>query len=717
MTKTKYLLILLALSAFPEVFSQTGRTEFIILADSHSMAVAPDEINLYATILRAEGLEAEVVEDKWHHPDSIRAFLGDLKRKNEAFEGAVFIGDIPVPMLRDAQHLTSAFKMDQERYPWHRSSVPSDRYYEDFDLMFSFLRADTNGLYFYYSLKPESPQRLTPDIYTGRVRIPGDVDGSKLKAYLLKVAEAHRNPDIVDEVLFFAGHGYNSESMTARMDEKAALLQQFPQLNRQDNGLEYIDYTFDEHIKNRLLSTMTLENIDIALLHHHGSTDAQLAGSEQAANGVQQNIESIKFYLRSKVRGASDTTGAKARFIEWLDVPDSWFRGANEKTQTEIDSAWFADMDIMAADVMKYDIRTRFIMFDACFNGSFHANEFISGAYVFGPGRTIAAQANTVNSLQDKYPDEMVGLLSYGLRVGEWNRMVCQLETHIIGDPTFRFAPSDPKLSAEQMMSAADKNSKLLKMADYPHPDVQSWAMWTLNANGYPAISTLLAGKYFSSPYAVTRMTALKLLSQQRDDNFVKVAGAALNDSYELIRRHAAVYCQESGDPRLAPALIKAVTDPNISKRVSYQASDALAYFEKDLLVNELEKHFAGIDTANHLGAIYRRVLTDIERKTRACAEAIETITGEKESEKNRIFEIRAMRNLTYHPAIEPLCEYLLTAPGEKTEVALLEAFGWFSHSYNRHAIIGTCKKIIADTSGFSDPVRQEAVRTINRLN
>ncbi|MCU0377563.1 MAG: HEAT repeat domain-containing protein [Bacteroidales bacterium] len=717
MTKTKYLLILLALSAFPVVFSQTGRTEFIILADSHSMAAASDEINLYATTLRSEGLEAVIVEDKWHHPDSIRTLLESMKRKNSAFEGAVFIGDIPVPMLRDAQHLTSAFKMDQERYPWHRSSVPSDRFYEDFDLLFSYLRADTNGLYFYYSLRPESPQRMTPDIYTGRIRIPGDVDGSRLKAYLLKVVEAHRNPDLVDEVLFFAGHGYNSESMTARMDEKAALLQQFPQLNRQDNGLEYIDYTFEEHIKNRILSTMTTENIDIALLHHHGSTDAQLAGSEQAANGVQQNIESIKYYLRSKVRGVKDTTEAKAKYTEWLDVPDSWFRGANEKTQTEKDSAWFADMDIISADVMKYDIKTRFIMFDACFNGSFHTDEFISGAYVFGPGRTIAAQANTVNSLQDKFPDEMVGLLSYGLRVGEWNRMVCLLETHIIGDPTFRFASSDMRLNAEKMMSAAGKESKLLKLADYPHPDVQSWALWTLKVSGYPSISNLLAEKYFSSPYSVTRMTAMKLLAQLCDDNFIKVTAAALDDSYELIRRHAAVYCQESGDPRLAPALIRAVTDPNISKRVSYQASDALAYFDKDLLVNELEKQFAGIDTANYLGEIYRRVLTDIERKTGSCADAIVTITGEKESEKNKIFEIRAMRNLTYHPAIEPLCQYLLTAPGEKIEVAIIEAFGWFSHSYNRQVIIETCNKIIADTAGFSDPVRLEAVRTINRLN
>ncbi len=716
MTKTKLLLGLLVVFLFPETYSQSDKTEFAIITDSHSLRVAGDEINLYAAALQAEGLEAVIIEDTWKHADSIRLLLHNIYATNTGFEGAVFIGDIPVPMLRDAQHLTSAFKMDQERYPWNRSSVPSDRYYEDFDLQFTFLKADANGLYFYYSLKPDSPQRMTPDIYTGRIRIPGDVDGSKLKAYLLKVVEAHRNPDIVDEVLFFAGHGYNSESMTARMDEKAALLQQFPQLNRQDNGLEYIDYTFDEHIKNRLLSAMTGEMVDIALLHHHGAPEAQLAGSEQAANGVQQNIESIKYYLRSKVRGVKDTTEAKTKYMEWLDVPESWFRGANEKMQTEKDSAWFADMDIITADVMKYDIKTRFIMFDACFNGSFHTDEFISGAYVFGPGRTIAAQANTVNSLQDKYPDEMAGLLSYGLRVGEWNRMVCLLETHIIGDPTFRFASSDPKLNAEQMLSAAAKSSKLLKLSEYPHPDVQSWALWTLNDHGYSSVSKLLADKYFSSPYAVTRMTAMKLLSQHRDDNYIKVTGAALDDSYELIRRHAAVYCQESGDPRLAPALIRAVTDPNISKRVSYQASDALSYFEKELLISELKNRFAGIDTANYFGEIYRRVLNDIDRKTKSCSDAIETITGEKETEKNKIFEIRSLRNLTYHPAIEPLCEYLLTAPGEKLEAALVEALGWFSHSYKRQIIIDTCNKIISDMDRYSEPVRLEAMRTIKRV-
>jgi hypothetical protein len=706
----------MALTMLTPSFSQPLRGEFAIISDSHSLNTAGAEIKQYAAVLQKEGLDAVIIEDRWKHPDSIRMVLREMYLNNRGFEGAVFIGDIPVPMLRYAQHFSSAFKMDQVRYPWHRSSIPSDRFYEDFDLEFTLLRADTNGLYFYYSLDAQSPQTLTPDIYSGRIRIPGDSDGSKLRAYLGKVIEAHNNPDVVDEVLFFTGHGYNSESMTARLDEKAALLQQFPQLNRQDNGLEFIDYTFDEHIKNQLLSAMTNEMVDIALLHHHGSADAELAGSEKAANGVQQNIESIRFYLRSKVRDADDTTAAKQKYTEWLGVPDSWFRGAWDKEQSLKDSAWFADMDIISADVRKYDIKTRFIMFDACFNGSFHTDEFISGAYVFGDGRTVAAQANTVNSLQDKFPDEMIGLLSYGMRVGEWNRMVCFLESHIIGDPTFRFAASDPKLNAEMMTKSAGNNPKLLKLAGYPHPDVQSWALWHLKNNDYPLISDLLADKFFKSPYAVTRMSALKLLSQLRDENFIRAVAAGLDDSYELIRRFAAVYCQESGDPRLVPALIKAVTDPNVSKRVNYQALDALSYFDRELLLSELDKRFAGVDTSNYMGEIYREILSDIDKRTKSCTETITTITGPDETEKNRLFEIRSVRNMTFHPAVEPLCGYLLTAPGEKIESSLVEALGWYNYSYKRQYIIDACNAVIADTKRFSEPVRTEALRTANRL-
>jgi len=696
-------------------FAQKGSTGFAIIADSHSIANAGKEITLYAQALDAEGLKTIVIEDKWHNADSIRNLLVSLYKANKIFEGAVFIGDIPVPMIRDAQHLSSAFKMDQERYAWNRSSIPSDRFYEDFDLQFTFLKADTNGLYFYYNLNPESAHHIAPEIYTGRIRIPGDNDGIKLRAYLQKVVDAHINPERVDELLFFAGHGYNSESMTARMDEKAALLQQFPQLNRQDNGLEYIDYSFADHVKNILLPKLAGENIDIALLHHHGSTDAELLDGEGPADGVQQQIESIKFYLRSKVGGAKNPDEVKKGFMESLGVPESWFEGAFDKKQISKDSLFYADMDIVAADVKEYDIKARFIMFDACFNGAFQTEDFISGTYVFGPGRTIAAQANSVNSLQDKFPDEMAGLMSYGLRIGEWNKMVCYLESHIIGDPTFRFASVDGKLNADRLKNAALSNNKLLKLLDYPQPDVQCWALYKLSRNSYPGLSKLLSDKYFTSEYAVVRMEALKQLSHLKDDNFIKVTGAALNDSYELTRRFAATFCQESGDPRLIPSLIKAVTDPNISKRVNYQANAALAYFDRELLLKELSKQFIDRDTTNYNGVIYNKISRDIDKYSKSVQETVATVTGTDVSEKERSFEIKSLRNGTYHTIVPQLCVFVKSKPGEKAEIAVLEAFGWFTYSYYRGDIIELCRDVIT-SEGYSPPVKHEALRTLKRL-
>lgn len=58
----------------------------------------------------------------------------------------------------------------------------------------------------------------------------------------------------------------------------------------------------------------------------------------------------------------------------------------------------------------------------------------------FSDGKTLVTLGNSVNVLQDKSSGDMLGLLGLGFRVGEWARMTNILESHIIGDPTFRFA-------------------------------------------------------------------------------------------------------------------------------------------------------------------------------------------------------------------------------------------------------------------------------------
>ena len=114
-----------------------ARDGVAVVVDVVSYDKARAELNDYVKALeQKQGYKVYVVVDRWQVPDSIRAELMALHtQKHDAIVGAVLVGDIPVPMVRDAQYLTSAFKMDQT-VNRRESSVPSDRFYDDFSLRF-----------------------------------------------------------------------------------------------------------------------------------------------------------------------------------------------------------------------------------------------------------------------------------------------------------------------------------------------------------------------------------------------------------------------------------------------------------------------------------------------------------------------------------------------------------------------------------------------------
>ena len=128
-----------------------------IYANKRSVAIVIDRltlencsksVNAYISSLNHEGYGVYLIKDIWMVPDPIRDTLHSLY-KNGKLEGAILIGDIPIPMIRDAQHLTTAFKMDQRR-DWQRSSVPSDRFYDDFDLKFNYIKQDSLKSSYHY---------------------------------------------------------------------------------------------------------------------------------------------------------------------------------------------------------------------------------------------------------------------------------------------------------------------------------------------------------------------------------------------------------------------------------------------------------------------------------------------------------------------------------------------------------------------------------------
>ncbi len=719
--KKIFILIFIIISACKKEPVTPG---FAIVVDQESYKQTKNEIIAYAKSVEADGLKPVIVIDKWQNPDSIKSKLIELYYdKTNPIEGAVFVGDIPVAMIRNAQHFTRAFKMNQEKYSWDRSSIPSDRFYDDFNLQFTYLKKDSiNSLLHYYSLNASSNQYLSPNIYTGRIKPPNTLNKYQdLKNYLIKLVRIKQKENIVDEVLYFSGYGYNSDSFLARIDEKITLLEQFPWLNGQQNRLEYINHADDIHIKHKLMSELQRNNLDIALLHHHGHDDMQYLSGMPKVKSVTGQINGVKQYLRSKLRTAKrkgkDLKKVKNYYSIKLSIPLNWFDGTFDKRIIEEDSIFNAEMDISISDMKNYTPNAKFLMFDSCFNGSFQKDDCIASAYIFDKGNTIVSFANSVSSLQDKWPNEMVGLLGVGIRIGNWAKQVSYLETHIIGDPTYHFTSKNTSYNInEDLFFKADKIDFWKRKVNDEYADVQALALRMLYQNNYEDISDLLFDTFKNSEYGVVRMECLKLLTNINDSNFINCVSLATNDSYELVRRQALYLIGKSGDNKLIKPLLIAAMANNISPREKFNIKQSIGLFEKDSLLVSFDSIFNNstsyLKSEKTKEEIKRMVINSSERWSRN----IEKIFTPESTEKNIIFAIRSLRNYNYHPATEKFCNFILTHKNSKLQKTMIEALGWFNISVNKDMIISTCNTIVNDNS-FSKEVKTEAQRTLKRLS
>lgn len=717
------LFIFLILTVF-QSFAAAPKQGFAIVIDPKSYAEAKAQVEAYAGEIEKSGLKVFYVVDRYGVPDSLRRELYRLYRqKDTPIEGAVLIGDVPIAMIRDAQHLSSAFKMDQKVYDRKESSVPSDRYYDDFDLQFSYLDRDTTcPEYFYYSLTAESAQRTQPDIYTGRIR-PTDGNGisryEKLRHYLEKVVAAKRNPEPLNQLLYFSGNGFISESMVARIDEKATLLEHFPWLETQQNGISYIDHRRDKYIKFRLMNEMMRPDLDFAILHHHGDWNTEYLNNLPLVNSTVEEIGSVKLYLRESLRHAQEKQmpldSAKMKLVRKFGVPDSWFEGSFDPEVRAKDSVHLANLDLYLSDFITYKPNCRFVILDACFNGSFHKEDCIANEYIFNEGKTVAVLANSVNVLQDKWVDRNIGLAGMGMNTGNLVKYGPYLEAHLIGDPTFAFAFAAPDTDV-------DMNALLRKN------NVRSWRK-QLGNNAYPALQAMAmeqlfrAGKLSSEDLLQmfrqgvshqVRMQALISLSECRDDNFIKCLELATNDSYEMVERFAMNMLAKSGDERLIPALIAAAIKNNTSERIEFSVKQALPMFETEKLLREFERQFPAT-TYLDAAKVKSQIAYAIEYNSGKWVESMESVMAEDTPDKKRMQEIRAMRNYHVHFMVPRLLEYTRKCDRPEMQVALLEAWGWFRYSVYRPEIAQLAKTMSEDAT-LAPGVRTEALKTYNRL-
>lgn len=722
-----FLMSPLWLWAKPQVIRPLVKTpaSFAIIIDRQSFEQARDAVEAYRDAIEKDGLAAYILVDDWQNPEEIRKQLKQLHEDRKMpLEGAVLVGDIPIPMIRDAQFLSSAFKMDQRR-PWNRSSIPSDRYYDDFDLRFTFLKQDSlNPLYFYYSLCPESPMYIQSDIYSARIK-PMARDGKSkyeiLERYLRKVVRLKAEVNPLNDLTVARGHGYNSEAREAWSGEQLALREQFPELFKTGNYIRFYDFDFIYPAKIPYLSATQRETADVVLFHHHGSDDLQYINGYPEGSGVQISLENVKRYLRSKVAGAKergkDVEKTKQEYHRSLGVPLEWMENTFDPEVVKQDSVFNANLDIHLSDVHALRPNARFIMFDACFNGSFYEDDCIASAYIFGEGNTVVTQANTVNTIQDKWPDEYLGLLSSGVRVGQWGRHVHFLETHIIGDPTYHFANTvTPDLDMNRLLVREQENVELwYRLAKHASADVQAIALRKLYENQVKDLGVLLKNTYQASPYGVVRMECMKLLYEMNSPELVSVLEWAVGDSYELVRRFAACYIGKIGADELIPAVVHSLLNDRLSTRVNYQAREAAGLLDPQKVIAEIEKQLGEGAYWVDQKSLGKSLTGIIQRGHASWKHNITVLEGTASDAKDKRFEISRHRNLPYARSVKPLIHVALD-PGQDMELRILtvEALSWYNHSVKREEIIQACEKIIARKE--NPALVDEAVKTKNRL-
>ena len=363
----------LSLAAAPRIVRPGVKspTTFAIFIDSRSYEAAAAEVDAYRAAVERDGLGTYLLIDEWQNPESVRSEIIRMTEAQPHLEGVVFVGDIPIAMIRDGQHLTSAFKSSQDR-DWKDSSVPSDRYYDDPELQFEFLRRDADEpLYFYYSLSPESRQHIASPIYSARIKPPkreGADSDELLRAYLRKVVKAHAEQNELDNLFVFRGHGYNSEAPEAWAGEQIALREQLPALFRTGSTVRFYDFESRWPMKPYLLEKMARKGVDVALCHHHGAPDTQYLNGYRNGSGMNVSIENIKRFLRSKIDGHKDPEKRKAELIAYYGVPEAWCQ-LSDSLHTA-DSLLDQAMDVHIEDLYNRPMNPRMVMFDACYNGS-----------------------------------------------------------------------------------------------------------------------------------------------------------------------------------------------------------------------------------------------------------------------------------------------------------------------------------------------------------
>ena len=694
-------------------------SSFAIFIDDKSYEACKDAVMAYKNLLEKEGLATYLLVAEWENPEHVKYFL-EKYYNEQALEGAVFIGNIPIPMIRKAQHMTSAFKIDEEE-TMRDSSVPSDRFYDDFDLKFNFIKRDSiETNFFYYNLAGESTQRINCEIYTGRIKPAkeGKEGYEQISKYLNKVVAERQQPNVLDKIVSYTGDGSFSNSLEAWKEESITLREQMPAAFTKADDAKFYFFTMYPSMKRVMIQELQRPDVDVMLFHEHGLPHRQYLTANPDAESDDQYFEAAKLYLRSKLRSekarGNDPAAYIKRMSEKYNIIDSvWFAGAFDPAVIAQDSLYDLQQGIILEDIPEIKPNSRFVIFDACYNGDFREPSCIASEYIFADGKTIACYANSVNVLQDKSSADLMGLLSCGFKLGQWAQYVNILESHIIGDPTYKFAKS--YRLPEIKINLKDVDYWMAVMTHNLPADLKGLALYKLFDLNYEKMPELLMETYRKSDSYMLRLQCLHLAAHYQDI-YADLLKEALDDPFEFIRRMAVYFMGKVGRNDFIPYIVDLYMDDYLSERVEFNAINTGGMLNTALLKEAFKERIEN-DNIYNGEEFYKELEAKLNQKKNLRDFIWGSVMDKNASPRKRLSYIVSIKNNPYNQLIQDFIVIIKDKnEPQKMRIGITETLGWYVYSERKAEIVNACKSVLESGEELSPEFRDELNKTINRL-
>ncbi len=733
--KRYLLLIILSFSCIPFLNAGTfvkgggGRTSFAIIVDDMTYRMCREQIDEYRSVLQSEGLNTCIIADEWNSPEQVKSVIEKYAFRKPVLEGVVLVGDIPIVRVRRGQHLTTAFKMNERTFPMEESSVPSDRFYDDFDLKFSFIKRDSlNPLIYYYNLSEEGAQHIDSDIYSARIKVPESMYSSEdqkyeiLSNYFRKVVDAHKVFNPVDNFIYFAGHGYNSDCLTAWRQQYFMFKEYFPDCYYSADNHEFMNFRQYPDMKYQLFSQLQKDNTDIFMFYEHGAFNIQYINGERRTSSLQSSLDELMYEIREEFRKSVNNEKRRNDLLAYLKetgIDAGLFTDELLEKYRKADSVKSRSINIYQEELAELNLGSRFVMLNACYNGSFHREDgYVAAYHIFNPGKTIVAQGNTVNVLQDKWADELIGMLALGFRVGQWQREVNTLESHMTGDPTYRFVSEDGVDNSVCMSNAL--------VLEKDNIDYWSGLMDSKSCTGralaVKRISELrkdysheLLRMFRKEGSIAVKLQILDAMMNYGNSDRDSLLLLALKDNSELVRRLSTYHaCRVGKDIFIEPVLNNYLFH-NEAQRVIYASETNLKLFDMEKVQETGNRllEASNLMDVNYAVDVFNKSVAAQKKRLKA---DIDVIFDKSASYDRRESAIRGLRNYPMSQYASVLASFVADpSQDENLRVVMCEALGWFNMSFAKDEIIGILEPLSVDAT-ISGRLREEALKSCKRL-